>query len=133
MKPVWKKIPDNCVQHVWKKAKHAFCGEGPKTVVVSPGWYEENGTPICFCGEDMVYSHTEILLQATPFLELSAEELDTEADGLCPFCLRRGDGASPNMGAECPSCGRDNSEYGNVCTSDNCPANAQVEFQEGSE
>lgn len=26
-------------------------------------------------------------------------------------------------GAECPSCGRDNSEYGNICTSDDCPAN----------
>lgn len=26
-------------------------------------------------------------------------------------------------GTTCPSCGRDNSEYGNVCTSDDCPAN----------
>jgi hypothetical protein len=60
-KPVWRKIPDSIVQHVWKKAADDDCGEGPKTVVVPPGWYEENGTPICFCGEDLVYSHTEIL------------------------------------------------------------------------
>lgn len=60
-KDVWKKIPDARVQHVWKKAEDDDCGEGPETVAVSPGWYEENGTPICFCGEDMVYSHTEIL------------------------------------------------------------------------
>ncbi len=57
----WKKIPDAHVQHVWKKAEDDDCGEGPKTVVVPPSWYEENGTPTCFCGEDMVYSHTEIL------------------------------------------------------------------------
>ena len=60
-KAVWKKIPDARVQHVWKKAEDDDCGEGPETVAVSPDWYEENGTPICFCGEDMVYSHTEIL------------------------------------------------------------------------
>jgi hypothetical protein len=27
-------------------------------------------------------------------------------------------------GENCPSCGRDNSKHGNVCTSDDCPANA---------
>ena len=65
-KDVWKKIPDARVQHVWKKAGDDDCGEGPETVVVSPSWYEENGTPICFCGEDMVYSHTEILTPNGP-------------------------------------------------------------------
>ena len=25
------------------------------------------------------------------------------------------------IGSECPSCGRDNSEYGNICTADDCP------------
>lgn len=25
------------------------------------------------------------------------------------------------MGAVCPSCGRDNSDYGNICTADDCP------------
>jgi hypothetical protein len=24
-------------------------------------------------------------------------------------------------GVVCPSCGRDNSEYGNICTADDCP------------
>ena len=61
MKDVWKTIPDNRVAHVWKKATDDDCGDGPETVTVSPDWYEENGTPSCFCGEDMRYSHTEIL------------------------------------------------------------------------
>ena len=59
-KTTWKKIPDNQVNHVWKKSDNDNCGEGPETVDVSPDWYENNGTPICFCGQDMKYSHTEI-------------------------------------------------------------------------
>jgi hypothetical protein len=38
------------------------------------------------------------------------------------------DAAEPsfgNIGPECPSCGRDNSEYGCVCTSDDCPAHGR--------
>ena len=61
MKTVWKKIEDAKVQYVWKKAKDDTCSAGPDTVVVTPDWYEENGTPICWCGMDMRYSHTEIL------------------------------------------------------------------------
>jgi len=56
----WKKIPDNAVRHIWKKCDFDDCGEGPEIAVVSPSWYEENGTPMCGCGEDMEYSHTEI-------------------------------------------------------------------------
>ena len=59
--PVWKKVPDACVQHVWKRRADDDCGEEPEDAVVPPTWYEENGTPMCSCGEDMVYSHTEIL------------------------------------------------------------------------
>ena len=65
-KPVWKRIPDNCVLHVWKKAKDDDCGEGPKMVTVSPDWYEGNGTPVCFCGMDMVYSHTKVMERGKP-------------------------------------------------------------------
>ena len=38
------------------------------------------------------------------------------------------DAAEPsfgNIGPECPSCGRDNSEDGCVCTSDDCPAHGR--------
>jgi hypothetical protein len=28
-------------------------------------------------------------------------------------------------GAICPSCGRDNSEYGNICTADDCPGRVE--------
>ena len=55
MKENWNKIPDNRVRHIW------FCVYEPNSIAVDPDWYEENGTPICGCGEDMVYSHTEIL------------------------------------------------------------------------
>lgn len=59
--PVWEKIQDDQIQHVWEKADDDDCEECPGTVVVPPGWYEDNGTPICDCGQDMAYSHTEIL------------------------------------------------------------------------
>ena len=58
----WEKIADNAVRHIWKKSDGDDCGEGPKTIEISPSWYDGNGTPICFCGEDMEYSHTEINL-----------------------------------------------------------------------
>lgn len=61
-KSVWTGIPDNRVQHVWTQAEDDDCGEGEAFVMVSPDWYEQNGTPICNCGRDMVYHHTEILL-----------------------------------------------------------------------
>jgi len=57
----WKKIDDDKLLLFWKKSEDDDCGEGPDVVKVSPGWYECNGTPICFCGRDMVYSHAEIL------------------------------------------------------------------------
>lgn len=57
----WMKIPDNHIRHIWKKADSDDCEEGPSVVAVSPAWYEENGTPICCCGEDMVYDCTEIV------------------------------------------------------------------------
>lgn len=58
--PKWRKIADNKVLHIWKKENDHTC-HSPKEVTVSPNWYQDNGTPICGCGEDMVYSHTEIL------------------------------------------------------------------------
>ena len=58
----WTKVADTLIQHVWKKAENDKCSEGPDTVVVSPDPYQANGTPLCWCGKDMVYSHTEILM-----------------------------------------------------------------------
>lgn len=60
MEKEWKKVNDIDVQHVWVKDSEDDCGEGPNEVYVSPDWYQENGTPICYCGLDMVYSHTEV-------------------------------------------------------------------------
>jgi len=33
------------------------------------------------------------------------------------------DASNGRIGPNCPSCGRDNREHGNICTSDDCPAN----------
>lgn len=57
---IWKKIPDSQVRHIWKRSQDDDCREGPQSVTVHPDWYAENGTPTCFCGMDMIYSHTEI-------------------------------------------------------------------------
>ena len=56
----WIRIKDAHISHVWKKAEDDDCDEGPETVEVGPDWYDGNGTPICWCGMDLVYSHTEI-------------------------------------------------------------------------
>ena len=53
----WKKVEDKKVRHIWKCQE---CDK-PITVKLSPTFYEENGTPICDCGEDMSYIKTEIL------------------------------------------------------------------------
>ena len=55
---MWKKIDDKNVLHVWEKADSDDCEENVGKVKIPPSWYENNGTPICDCGEDMAYSHT---------------------------------------------------------------------------
>lgn len=59
----WKKINDCKVLCFWKKADTDDCQESEDIISVTPDWYEQNGTPICSCGEDMVYSHTEIVVE----------------------------------------------------------------------
>ena len=56
----WQKIDDKNVRHVWEKAADDRCPESDQEVAVSPDYYAEAGIPICGCGRDMVYGHTEI-------------------------------------------------------------------------
>ena len=65
---VWKKISPEDVRQVWKKAEDDDCGQGSEITIVPPEYhYELNGvkipygTPVCYCGKNLVYSHTEIL------------------------------------------------------------------------
>ena len=51
---VWKKIEDRHIRHTWR------CPECKFEVMLPPTFYTDNGTPICDCGEDMEYSHSEI-------------------------------------------------------------------------
>lgn len=55
MKKTWVKIADNQIRHVWND-------EEGNEVYISPDWYQCNGTPMTEHGEDMEYSHTEILV-----------------------------------------------------------------------
>jgi len=61
--PKWEKIPDNMVSSIWK----CGCTGKDDSVRLPPNFYGENGTPVCGeCGDDMEYSHTEIM-SAKPF------------------------------------------------------------------
>lgn len=59
----WIKIPDLHIRHVWIKNKSDDCRQGPDKVKIHPDWYEENGTPQCECGMDMVYKYTEAFVE----------------------------------------------------------------------
>ena len=54
----WKKIKDSDVIHIWGNT----CDEPTceNEIAIPPTFYEENGTPMCACGEDMTYLRTEI-------------------------------------------------------------------------
>ena len=58
----WKKIEDAKVRHTW--VSNPDCCEcevnDTEPVLISPTFYQDNGEPICMCGTDMIYSHTEI-------------------------------------------------------------------------
>jgi hypothetical protein len=64
---------------------------------------------------------------ARPYLAKALHALAIALDGGLAFPDQPEPDPTPDLGlgrigSECPSCGRDNSEYGNVCTSDDCPA-----------
>jgi hypothetical protein len=56
MSELWKPIPDHEVLLIWKSG-HCGCD---KTAEIPPTFFEENGTPLCDCGDDMIYVRTEI-------------------------------------------------------------------------
>jgi hypothetical protein len=57
---IWKEIKDDCVRTVWKKAEDDDCECELEKIIVSVTFFQDNGTPLCDCGEDLEYSHTEI-------------------------------------------------------------------------
>jgi len=52
----WEKVSDSNVRHIWKCP---LCKHG-EPIDLPPNWYQDNGTPLCECGEDMEYLYTEI-------------------------------------------------------------------------
>jgi len=59
-------VPDNQIFMVWAcDASHSdedteHSGDENGEISVSPDFFEENGTPMCMCGEDMIYLRTEV-------------------------------------------------------------------------
>lgn len=52
---MWKKIKDENVKMIW------VCSECKNKFVISPTFYQNNGTPVCDeCSEDCNYLYTEI-------------------------------------------------------------------------
>lgn len=56
----WTVISDDKVRHIWK-CENEDCDVGDPSTEIEPSYYTNNGTPVCDCGEDMVYIRTEIL------------------------------------------------------------------------
>ena len=59
-KKEYVKIDNNNVINIWIKSEDDDCEYDIKLVEINPDWYQENGTPICSCGMDLVYSHTKV-------------------------------------------------------------------------
>lgn len=84
MEEKWITVSENEVRCVWKKSMDDDCGCGPDTVEVSPAWYEEHGTPMCCCGQDLYYRHTLVKFPERPNTEPTGE-----ADDTMPAYIRR--------------------------------------------
>jgi hypothetical protein len=56
------KVKDIEVINIWIKSEDDDCEYNIEPVEINPDWYQENGTPICSCGQDLVYSHTEVFI-----------------------------------------------------------------------
>lgn len=53
-----KIIADNKIFHIWE-CKRLGCLNDKETEI-PPTFYQDNGTPICDCGDDMTYVRTEV-------------------------------------------------------------------------
>ena len=52
---MWKLVKDEDVLSCWQ------CEDCGGDVVITPDWYEQNGTPVCpECDRDMSYDYTEV-------------------------------------------------------------------------
>jgi hypothetical protein len=73
-------IPDKLLKHIWKTKCNKYCCM-ELDVRISPDWYENNGTPQCDCGIEMIYSHTEIEIDLLRILNM----VDIIATGEVPY------------------------------------------------
>ena len=53
-------VPDDKVSLVFVAHENATIECDTTIHYVDPSWIALNGTPCCICGDDMVYSHTEV-------------------------------------------------------------------------
>lgn len=57
----WEKISDEKVHHLWRCTDDE-CECEHDAAIINPDWYEQNGTPMCECGQDMEYIETEVFI-----------------------------------------------------------------------
>ncbi len=76
------RIPDEMIEHVWVPDSEMADPQDEATVdsepvLVSPDFYEQNGTPVDEHGWDMRYSHTEckVFGRAIELLKIAANQL----------------------------------------------------------
>ena len=79
-----KTISDDKIQMIWKcqsisETEVEHSGDEKGEVAISPTFYEENGTPMCMCGDDMKYLRTEIKVNKEDMLkELRVHAFDAQ-------------------------------------------------------
>ena len=64
-KTKWVVVSDNEIRHIWRcgRGGRDVCDGTTTTAQIDPRWYQDNGTPVCECGRDMVYVRTEVRKQ----------------------------------------------------------------------
>lgn len=58
----WTTVKNSEIINIWIKSEDDDCEHDIKPVEINPDWYQHNGTPICPCGMDLVYSRTEVFI-----------------------------------------------------------------------
>jgi hypothetical protein len=55
----WKEVPDHAVRHIWKCTAED-CDHDNQEAIISPDFYQDSGTPVCECDNDMEYICTQV-------------------------------------------------------------------------
>jgi hypothetical protein len=82
MEQVFRTIDDNQVRHVWKCTAEQCEAHNP-LAIIPPTFYQENGEPLCECGEIMEYQGTQVAIPIIK-VEVTGGVADVTE---CPECV----------------------------------------------